>query len=86
MASNRLEDSNDMLFNELSRLDEDDITPDKLTKEIARAKAMSAVGSTIIENANTVLKAAEIYDKRESEDMKLPHMIGLDKHDEQKKI
>lgn len=81
MASNRLEDLNDMLFNELSRLDDDDISPNKLTKEIARAKAMSVVGSTIIENANTVLKAAEIYDKRESSEMKFPHMIGLGKNE-----
>lgn len=84
MASNRLEDLNDLLFNELVRLDKDDIKPEELNHEIERAKAMSAVGNTIISNANTVLKAAEIYDKRVDSDMALPHMIGLDDNSKQK--
>lgn len=80
MASNRLEDLNDLLFNELSRLDKDDIKPEELNHEIERAKAMSAVGNTIIQNANTVIKAAAIYDQRVDNNMVLPHMIGLDEH------
>lgn len=84
MASNRLEDLNDLLFNELSRLDKDDIKPEELNHEIERAKAMSAVGNTIIQNANTVIKAAAIYDQRVDNNMVLPHMIGLDEHDNTK--
>lgn len=80
MASNKLEDLNDLLFNELSRLDKDDIKPEELNHEIERAKAMSAVGNTIIQNANTVIKAAAIYDQRVDNNMTLPHMIGLDEH------
>ncbi|EEW53072.1 hypothetical protein [Limosilactobacillus antri] len=84
MASNKLEDLNDLLFNELSRLDKDDIKPEELNHEIERAKAMSAVGNTIIQNANTVIKAAAIYDQRVDNNMVLPHMIGLDEHDNTK--
>ena len=84
MASNRLEDLNDLLFNELTRLDRDDIKPEELSHEIDRAKAMADVGNTIINNANTVLKAAEIYDRRVDCNMTLPHMIGINGDDKPK--
>ena len=84
MASNRLEDLNDLLFNELTRLDRDDIKPEELSHEIDRAKAMADVGNTIINNANTVLKAAEIYDQRVDSNMTLPHMIGINGDDKPK--
>ena len=84
MASNRLEDLNDLLFNELTRLDRDDIKPEELSHEIDRAKAMADVGNTIINNANTVLKAAEIYDRRVDSNMTLPHMIGINGEDKPK--
>ena len=84
MASNRLEDLNDLLFNELTRLDRDDIKPEELSHEIDRAKAMADVGNTIINNANTVLKAAEIYDRRVDRNMTLPHMIGINGDDKPK--
>lgn len=41
MASNNLSDLNDMLFNQLVRLDKDDINDDELKKEIDRSKAMN---------------------------------------------
>ena len=84
MASNRLEDLNDLLFNELTRLDRDDIKPEELSHEIDRAKAMADVGNTIINNANTVLKAAKIYDRRVDSNMTLPHMIGINGDDKPK--
>lgn len=84
MASNRLEDLNDLLFNELTRLDRDDIKPEELSHEIDRAKAMADVGNTIINNANTVLKATEIYDRRVDSNMTLPHMIGINGDDKPK--
>ena len=84
MASNRLEDLNDLLFNELTRLDRDDIKPEELSHEIDRAKAMADVGNTIINNANTVLKAAEIYDRRVDSNMTLSHMIGINGDDKPK--
>ena len=45
---------------------------------------MADVGNTIINNANTVLKAAEIYDRRVDSNMTLPHMIGINGDDKPK--
>ena len=86
MASNRLEDLNDMLFNQLVRLDSDDISDEEMAKEINRSKAMTDVSRAIIDNARVVLDAAKFMDNREDNNSVLPQMIGVDApHDRRKK-
>lgn len=86
MASNKLEDLNDMLFNQLVRLDKDDISDDELKKEVDRSKAMNSVAHTIVDNARVVLSAAKFMDDRINPNSKLPHMIGVESpHDAKKK-
>ena len=57
MASNNLNDLKNVLFNELMRLDDDDIEPDKLATEITRSEAMAKTGEVIVKIADTKLKA-----------------------------
>lgn len=78
MASNRLEDLNDMLFNQLVRLDKDDISDDELKKEVDRSKAMNSVAHTIVDNARVVLDASKFMDSRTDLRSNLPHMIGVE--------
>lgn len=78
MASNRLEDLNDMLFNQLVRLDKDDISDDELKNEINRSHAMTGVAHTIIDNARVVLDATKFMDNRTDLRSNLPHMIGVE--------
>ena len=78
MASNRLEDLNDMLFNQLVRLDKDEITDVDLKREINRSQAMTGVAHTIIDNARVVLSAAKFMDSRIDSNSELPHMIGVE--------
>lgn len=86
MASNKLEDLNDMLFNQLVRLDKDDISDDELKKEVDRSKAMNSVAHTIVDNARVVLSAAKFMDNRIDPNSNLPHMIGVEApHDAKKK-
>lgn len=86
MASNKLEDLNDMLFNQLVRLDKDDISDDELKKEVDRSKAMNSVAHTIVDNARVVLSAAKFMDDRINPNSKLPRMIGVEApHDAKKK-
>lgn len=86
MASNKLEDLNDMLFNQLVRLDKDDISDEELNKEISRSKAMNGVAHTIVDNARVVLDATKFMDNREDANSNLPHMIGVDAPNDKKKI
>lgn len=85
MASNRLEDLNDMLFNQLVRLDKDDISDDELKKEVDRSKAMNSVAHTIVDNARVVLSAAKFMDSRIDPNSNLPHMIGVEAAHDSKK-
>ena len=48
---NTLNDLNNYLFAQLERLDEEDISEEKLNSEIMRAKAIVGVASAIISNA-----------------------------------
>ena len=55
---NTLADLNNHLFEQMERLNDDDLNNEELDKEIKRAKAMTDVSSQIIENAALGLSAA----------------------------
>ena len=54
---NTLEDLNNYLFEQLERLQDDDLTEEQLEKEIRRSEAVQSVAKTIIENGSLALKA-----------------------------
>jgi len=54
---NKLSDLNNHLFEQLERLNDVDLAGDKLGEEILRARAVTDVAKTIIDNGNLVLKA-----------------------------
>ena len=57
---NKLSDLNNHLFAQLERLGDEDLTGDKLSEELDRAKAVTGVATQIVNNASLVLKAAEL--------------------------
>lgn len=61
---NKLEDLNNHLFEQLERLNDDDLTGEKLVEELDRAKGMSDIAQQIISNANVTLKAYELAGER----------------------
>ena len=56
-VKNKLVDLNNHLFEELERLNDEDLKGDELNEELQRAKAMSDVSGKIIDNASLMLKA-----------------------------
>lgn len=54
---NTLGNLNNHLFEELERLNDEDLKGEALKEEITRAKAIAAISQNIINNANTVLNA-----------------------------
>lgn len=57
---NKLTDLNDYLFMQLERLNDEELEPEALQAEIARADAMVKVGKTIVANGQLVLDATEL--------------------------
>lgn len=57
---NTLVDLNNHLFEQMERLNDDELTNEQLEKEIKRADAMKDIATQIISNAQLVLKATEL--------------------------
>lgn len=70
---NTLADLNNHLFAQLERLGDEDLQPQELENEIARAKAIAMVSTQIIANGNLVLKAKQLQIETNNE--KLPPML-----------
>ena len=56
----KLIDLNDILFEQLDRLSNDDLKGEALEEEINRAKAVVSVTSKVIENATLILDAHKV--------------------------
>lgn len=69
---NKLIDLNNHLFVQLERLNDENISGEKLTEEIERAKTVSLVASQIVSTASLALKAKE---SERANGITLPDMI-----------
>lgn len=68
MARNTLKDLNNHLFEQLERLNDDEIQGEKLKEEVERARAMASIATKIIETGNLVLRAKKVmYDQGKEE-------------------
>ncbi|MBZ0165608.1 MAG: hypothetical protein K8I00_02295 [Candidatus Omnitrophica bacterium] len=80
---NKLTDLNDHLFEQLERLNDDELTDEQLSKEIDRSKAMAGIAAHIIDNARLALDAQIAIDDRLLRTA--PKMLGVETHDDKKK-
>lgn len=78
---NTLTDLNNHLFEQLERLNDDELTEEQLDKELRRAEGMTKVASQIIQNAElaykTMVHMAEYgYDHQDAQKV-LPPMLEV---------
>lgn len=76
MTRNKLTDLNNHMFEQLERLNDDDLSYEELDKEIKRAKAMSGIASNIIGNAALALEAQQYLDEYSGK-ANVPEMIEV---------
>ena len=62
-TKNKLVDLNNHLFEELERLNDEALKGEALQEELERAKTMSHIGQTIINNGELALKAQKHFDE-----------------------
>lgn len=63
MKRNTLSDLNGYLFEQIERLNADELKGEELKDEIERARAVTGVATQIIANGNLALKAQIAYDE-----------------------
>ena len=74
---NTLGDLNNYLFEQLERLQDDELTDEQLEREITRSKAVQGIAKTIIENGALALNAKKHMDEYGKGDgVDLP-MLGI---------
>ena len=74
---NKLSDLNNHLFEQLERLNDDELTDEDLSKEIKRGHAISELATTIVELNNTVLKAQKMLIDYGCDDVDLKPLIEM---------
>ena len=60
---NKLSDLNNHLFEELERLNDENLKGEELQEERERAKSMATIAQTIINNGELALKAVKHYEE-----------------------
>lgn len=72
---NNLTDLNNHLFEQLERLNDDELKGDALKEEIQRSKSIEDVAKQIINNGRLVLDSQKFVDDRMSADSSMPSML-----------
>ena len=72
---NTLVDLNNHLFEQMERLNDEELTDEQLEKETKRADAMKDIATQIIANANIVLKATELNMEYSKNEVNVPQML-----------
>jgi len=72
---NKLSDLNNYLFEQLERLNDDDLQGDELQQEIKRVEQIVDVSEKIITNADLQLKATKLAHDIGSADLRVPQLL-----------
>lgn len=68
-TKNKIGDLNNHLFEQLERLNDEDLSVEDLNKEIKRSKAMANIAMSILASGTLLLKAKKYTDEFGEEDM-----------------
>ncbi len=79
MAKNKLSDLNDHLFMALERLNDEDLTSEKLEFECNRVKAMSKISTEIIKASDLFFKVAIEIGKGNIDSLDVPEHLKTKK-------
>ena len=75
MPRNKLTDLNNHLFEQLERLNDEELSEEELDNEIKRARSMNTIARTIINNARLSLDAKKHIDEYGLNRADLPELL-----------
>lgn len=73
--SKNLTDLNELLFKQMEKLTDDNLTEKEIKAEIEKSQAITNVAETIIKNGELALKATVLKNKFPSNSPKVPEML-----------
>lgn len=84
---NTLTDLNNYLFEQLERLNDDDLTDEELEKQIKKTQTINAVATNIVKNADVMLKGSQYLASRgiQANDYSTALMLGVGGEDNRRK-
>lgn len=74
--NNNLAALNDLLFEQIERINDDDLKGEQLAQAIGKAETINKLASTIVSNGNLQLKAYQEFGKKASAGMS--NMLGIE--------
>lgn len=74
---NKLSDLNNHLFEQMERLNNDELSTEQLDFEQKRTKSMAAISYAIINNARLVLDAQKYVSESGAENKDIPQMLRI---------
>ncbi len=74
---NKLSDLNDILFETLERLNDEDLEGEKADSEVRKAKAITSVAGQIVQSAKVSLKAMQLLADGKLRNEDVPEMLGV---------
>lgn len=77
MSMNKLSDLNNHLFEQMERLNNDELSTEQLDFEQKRTKSMAAISYAIINNARLVLDAQKYVSESGAENKDIPQMLRI---------
>lgn len=74
--TNNLGDLNNVLFDQLKRLNDDSLDKEKLEEEVQRTRAITDVSKQVIDTGKLVLEAEKYRDDKWDADAEVPKMLS----------
>ena len=75
---NKLINLNDHLFEQLERINDEELTPEQLELEIRRGKAMADIGKVIVENVRVAVEGLKVVNEYGLTKEEVPEVLRIE--------
>lgn len=74
---NTMADLNNILFEQIERINDDDLTGDELKEALKKAETINGIAATIVTSANVQVRAAAVFGRKAVENS-AANILGIE--------